>query len=120
MYQEAPDQPVNNKNNDFMRGLECHNLTDIDKIRENIDSPWYSKSIDPAYMFYRCEFTQYYWTLKNNIYENCNQADKGAILTLENGAMVNITGPESVARNNSAIEGGFAYIKGEGTQINLN
>jgi hypothetical protein len=58
-----------------------------------------------------------YWQFINNRYQNCNQANRGAIFNVQNGAQVNIS--NSIALNNSAFLGGFAYLTGHNSSIEI-
>ena len=54
-------------------------------------------------------------------FKNCNQALRGAIFDIADGVQVEITNGVSMsgATNNSAIEGGFAFLQGHGTMISI-
>lgn len=53
----------------------------------------------------------------NNKYKNCNNFRQGSIFYLENNARVDET--NSTFTSNSALEGGIAYLKGDGTYLKI-
>ena len=57
---------------------------------------------------------------KDNTYKNCHLAKEGAIFHLTNGAKVNLYGTKTLADNNSAYKGGFAYVGGTSTRLTVN
>jgi hypothetical protein len=61
----------------------------------------------------------YQHTFDNSIYQNCNQAYQGGIFHLEKGVKIQITGTGNKMFDNSAIQGGFAFLNNSGTSIEL-
>jgi len=49
---------------------------------------------------------------RDNTFKNCHSAENGAVLSLDNGATVEIFGNGTVVQDNSALFGGFAYALG--------
>lgn len=62
------------------------------------------------------------WRVKDSRFQGCNHGDRGAIFQLKNSAalIVEQRGIDMrVAENNSATYGGFAYLEGPGTHLQL-
>jgi hypothetical protein len=74
---------------------------------------------DESSAYWRCKHKMYFWQFHNNRYSNCNQAYQGAIFHLDNQAKVNISGTFTRAEGNSALQGGFAWLKGADTRVEI-
>jgi len=61
--------------------------------------------------------TEFKNQFSSNQYKHCNNVRQGAIFYLENGARVAET--NSSFTDNSALEGGIAYLKGDGTYLHI-
>lgn len=93
---------------EFNRHTVCSAFANLDELTQN-------ELEDPDLMLYECRRKMLWWQFHNNEYKNCNQASQGAIFHLENQAQVNVSGSSTRAENNSALRGGFAFLKDEGT-----
>lgn len=66
---------------------------------------------------YKCKRGMWQWRFVGNDFNGCQQGTKGGIFHLTNGAKVNITGRANTADENSALYGGFAYLRGVDTEM---
>lgn len=60
---------------------------------------------------------KFYNQFSDNTYSNCNQIYRGSIFYLEKGAQ--LKDKSSTYSQNSALEGGIAYLTGDGTYLRI-
>jgi hypothetical protein len=118
---DKTDYILDVKDSDF----NCNSIFDISMIfTMNKQREWGDSSLfklerpsDPESLFCKNDKPVIKFNFVASTFQNCNQALRGAIFNIENGVVLQISSIKTYALNNSAIEGGFAFIQGDETKI---
>jgi hypothetical protein len=118
---DKTDYILDVKDSDF----NCNGIFDksmiftMNKQREWGDSSLFKIETpsDPESLFCKNDNPVIKFNFISSTFQNCNQAYRGAIFNIENGVVLQISNNTTYALNNSAIEGGFAFMQGHGTKI---